>query len=101
MSDWGRIRIGIEPEDRPDRAIVTPAEMRQAIDKAKYESALVGNCMRTADYAGFSAEDRYTLLAYNALVALETYYKRCLEMTMLYPQPPLMRPADTEVKRGD
>src|SRR5271168_2952006 len=96
MSDWGRLRMGIEPKDPEAAFIVDCNEMRRRIFEASHESALVRQAMNAADYNGMNAEDRYTLLAYHSLVALETYYKQCLKMTMLYPQPPLMRPADTE-----
>lgn len=90
MNDWGRIRIGIETSERRDGVIVSPTEMRQAIAKAMHESHLVRNIMYAADYAGATAEDRYTMLAYHSLVALETYYQKCLQMTMLFPSPIVM-----------
>ena len=85
---WGRIRIGIEPKKLAADALPpNPTEMRQAIFEAMHESALVKNVMYSADYQGLSAEDRYTALAYHALVALETYYKQALQHAMLYPNP--------------
>jgi hypothetical protein len=61
--------------------------MRQAIFEASHESALVRNIMYAADHMGATAEDRYTMLAYHALIALETYYKRTSELTMMVPHP--------------
>jgi hypothetical protein len=94
-SDWGRIRIGIEPKElAKDSLPPTPTEMRQAIFEASHESALVRNIMYTADHLGATAEDRYTMLAYHALIALETYYKRTLELTMLMPNPSFIMDKD-------
>lgn len=65
--------------------ILTPTDMRRRIYEASYESPLIRMCLQRADYEGMSGEDRYTVLAYNALVSLETYFKRCLEISMLFP----------------
>jgi hypothetical protein len=94
---WERIRIGIEPKElAKDELPPNPTEMRQAIFEAMHESALVRNVMYSADYQGLSAEDRYTSLAYHALVALETYYKKALQHAMLYPNPNfIMKASDT------
>lgn len=84
------MRIGIEPKDPKLGEVIDCNAMRRAIDEAKYESPLVSNAMRAADYGGLNAEDRYTTLAYHALVALESYYKRALEISMLYPNPSML-----------
>lgn len=86
------IRLGIEPKG-PDKAYIVDAnEMRRRIFEASYESSLVRAAMNAADYNGMNAEDRYTMLAYHALVALETYFQRCLEITRLNPNPPILVP---------
>jgi hypothetical protein len=81
------IRIGIEQPKGHDNVIFKPDEMRARIYEASYESHLIRNVMTAADHAGMSAEDRYTMLAYHALVALETYYQQVLKFTMRYPNP--------------
>jgi hypothetical protein len=85
-----QIRMGIDPKEPENAFIVDCSEMRRRIFEASHESALVRQAMNAADYNGMNAEDRYTLLAYHSLVALETYYKRCLEMTRLYPMQPMV-----------
>jgi hypothetical protein len=82
------IRIGIEPKPlRRDELPLDATKMRAAISEARHESHIISNIMYMADVQGLSAEDRYTTLAYHALVALQTYYARCLEITRLYPSP--------------
>jgi hypothetical protein len=98
MSHWDRLRVGIEPKEPKPGEILDCNAMRRAIDEAKYESALVGNAMRTADFNGLSAEDRYTILAYHALVSLEIYYKQALEISMRYPNPPILYADKSEEK---
>ena len=44
--------------------------MRSEIARLRLGNAIVHNAMTAADFAGFSGEDRYTFLAYHALVAL-------------------------------
>jgi hypothetical protein len=88
MANWNHIRMGIEPKEPKPGEIVDCNAMRRAIDEAKHESALVGQAMISADYNGMSGEDRYTMLAYHALVALETYWKQALKSSMLNPNPP-------------
>lgn len=87
------IPLGIEPEQGLDAMFPTPVKMRQEIYKAMRNSALVRNTLDTADIAGVSAEDRYTMLSYHALVVLEIYYKKCLELTRLQPSPPFLMTA--------
>lgn len=82
-----QMRIGIEADARPDRIVQTPEEMRQAIHKASHESSLVRHTMYFADMRGLNGEDRYTALAYQALVALETYYQQYSELLRLLPVP--------------
>lgn len=90
MSDY-HIKIGIE---RPDGQLPdNPLDMkrlRQEIHKAMRDSALIRNIMYAADYEGLNAEDRYTLLAYEALVALETNWKQVIRTRMCDPIPPII-----------
>lgn len=71
-------------ENASDGTVVTPNEMRAAIHKASLHSPLVRNIIGAADRAGATAEDRYTMLAYHALVQLETYYKQVLELRRIH-----------------
>lgn len=82
-----QMRLGIEAKEPKPGEIMDCNDMRRAIFEATYESPLIRNAMMAADYRGASAEDRYTMLAYHALVALETYYKQALKIAMLYPDP--------------
>ena len=45
----------------------TPEEMRSEIFRLSYYDSLVRSVRDAANYSGMSAEDHYTLLAYNAL----------------------------------
>ncbi len=91
MSRLDHIKIGIE---RP--AGVQPGDLqdmnslRRQIHEAMRDSALVRNVMYAADYGGLNAEDRYTLLAYEALVALETNWKQVIRIRMCDPMPPMI-----------
>lgn len=90
MMDY-HIKIGIE---RPDgQQPGDPRDMnrlRREIQQAMRDSALVRNVMYAADYEGLNAEDRYTLLAYEALVALETNWKQVIRGRMLDNHPPFI-----------
>ena len=87
MSEY-HFKIGIE---RPDGQIPGDARdmnaLRRQIREAMRDSALVRNVMYAADHEGLNAEDRYTLLAYEALVALETNWKQVLRTSRLSPMP--------------
>ena len=54
-------------------------EMRRVIFEQVRDSALIHNVMLAADYRGLSGEDRYTTLAYQALIALEQQYRVNME----------------------
>ena len=66
----------------------TPADMRAEIARLRRENAIVHNAMTAADVAGFSGEDRYTFLAYHALVALvntqEAYHEHMMRTPAQY-----------------
>lgn len=53
--------------NHPIKDVQTLDEMRAEINKHSVMDVMTASCMRAADYAGMSGEDRYTLLAYNAL----------------------------------
>lgn len=69
----------------------TPAEMRAAIEKGQYDSALIRNVLMAGRCAGMSAEDTYTLLAYHALQTMVAYQNQCLELASLSPRPFVMQ----------
>lgn len=50
----------VKPADTPD-------EMRAEIYRVSYDDPMVRNVMRMSDHMGLSGEDRYVILAYNAL----------------------------------
>ncbi len=92
MSKWNEIQFGIR---RPETARKTIEQstlegMRAAIYKASFDSVLIRQCTIQADMKGMSGEDRYTLLAYQALRSLEEYAQKALEMSRLYPNPPMI-----------
>jgi ABC-type tungstate transport system permease subunit len=64
---------------------VTPEQMRAAIFKSARDSSLVRSVMMAADLNGWSAEDRYTMLAYEALRMLERYAQVNIEMLAMMP----------------
>ncbi|MDO9252553.1 MAG: hypothetical protein Q7U48_13520 [Hydrogenophaga sp.] len=57
----------------------TPSEMRAEMARLRRQDAIVHNAMTAADVAGLSGEDRYTFLAYHALVALSNTRESYLE----------------------
>ncbi len=66
--------------------------MRQAIEQGRYDSPLIQKAFMTAAALGLSGEDKYVMLAYHALLALETYFQRELKRIELEPMPPVVRP---------
>jgi hypothetical protein len=83
------ITLGLESTQEP---ITSLDEMRARIAKGGRNSHIIRNAMIQADIEGYGGEDRYTLLAYHALVALEHYYKEALRRLMLDPNvPPILR----------
>ena len=48
----------------------TPDEMRAEIFRMRFHNPMVHSVMNIADYRGLSAEDRYVILSYNALRAI-------------------------------
>jgi hypothetical protein len=71
----------------------TPQEMRAAIEKAQCNSPIVRNTLMAARYAGLSAEDTYTMLAYHAMQAHSKAMAQVLEMHSLMPMPQVIHEA--------
>lgn len=80
------MRIGLpKPEDQ-DEMPPSFNEMRAAIDKGRYESAMIRHFLRQAEYGGLNSEDKYTLLAYHALRILEDTHQRLIRVLELHPK---------------
>lgn len=60
----------------------TPSEMRAAIYKISRNDSLTSLVSSVADHQGLSSEDRYTMLAYQALKARNMYMKLAEEYSM-------------------
>lgn len=76
------------------KAAETAEAMRGEIFRLKHYDPLVRNVMCMADYRGMSAEDRYTILAYEALRQLNHIKQLTLNDAMLNPAPPILRARD-------
>jgi hypothetical protein len=64
--------------------------MRIAILEAQRDSPLIRQALITAECAGLSGEDTFTLLAYYALLSLEDHAQRHSNLLRLMPIPPLV-----------
>lgn len=81
--------MGIEaPRARQPGDLVDQRAMRRAIFEGQRDSPLIRAVMRQADIEGLNEADRYVMLSYHALIALERHFQRALEITALYPNPP-------------
>jgi hypothetical protein len=76
----------------------TPEEMRAEIFRLEHYDPLVRNVMDSANYNGASAEDRYTVLAYNALKQLCKIKQNVLIDLRCRPLEPFIIPSTEEVK---
>jgi len=103
MKNWG-ITVGLPKPDNAEE-IVANADfnsMRVAIMTGARDSVLISQVMRQADYMGLSGEDRYTALAYQALIQLEHHAQRELHMASLMPNAaPIMRPASDGLEKHE
>jgi hypothetical protein len=80
------IPMGIEQDYK--EVVCVPNEMRRRIEKARRDSALIAQTLRNAEYEGWSGEDKYVVLAYRALVALERLHKQMLSYMQQATAPP-------------
>lgn len=69
----------------------TPEEMRAEIFRLQHYDPLVRNVANMANYSGMSAEDRYTVLAYNALKQLNYIKSLTLDYKMTHVAPMFCR----------
>lgn len=65
------------------REALTPSDMRTEIERLRRENAVVHKVMTVADQEDYSDVDRYTFLAYHALVALASTQKAYHEQLLL------------------
>jgi hypothetical protein len=84
MAMFPEFRLGVEKPENEPKSI---DEMRQSIERASHESALVRSALMSARYQGLSGEDTYAMLAYHALRELERLHKMNLKWLSLTPQP--------------
>lgn len=94
------LKMGIDARGQRLGDLLEMNAMRQKIHEACFESVLISAAMHTADLAGMNGEDRYTLLAYHALVSLEHYYQRCAQIAQLCPDPPTVPPMASRPAEG-
>lgn len=74
-----------------DKEAHTPEQMRAEIARLRRENVIVYRVMDMADIAGFDGEDRYTFLAYHALVGLENCKEAHLAYAMRNPEPAVIK----------
>lgn len=82
------IKLGIEPIK--DSEVPSLDDMRKAIAHGGLDSHLIRGTLNSARYRGLSGEDTYVLLAYQALIHLESTHKRLMKMVSLTPMPPIV-----------
>lgn len=72
------------------RDATTPQEMRAELFRLRFDDPLVRACLDAGDYSGMSAEDKYTVLAYNA-VKQKCHLQRVIADYMaITPMPPFI-----------
>ncbi len=94
MNEW-KVQMGIPKPDTAEAAALEGSTdgMRRAIMRASRDSPIVRSCMMAADHQGSSGEDRYVLLAYQALRALEDFYQQHVQLVNLTPFPRYTAPS--------
>lgn len=70
--------------------------MRKEIAEGQRHSALIRSCMNLADIEGLNGEDRYTYLAWHALLGFERQWQQLRQFWALH-QNPLMVVKATDV----
>jgi hypothetical protein len=75
----------------------TVEQMRAAIYRGARDSAFIANRLLAADRSGWDGEDRFTYLAYEALLRLEELWRREVERNMRDAGVPLvpLKPGET------
>jgi hypothetical protein len=88
-----RIIIGIpkpETAEETNDQLTSVDGMRRAILRAARDSALIRQCLMTAEHAGLKGEDLYAMMAYHALRQLEDLYQRHSDVLDRLPMPPMI-----------
>lgn len=97
MNRW-RIQVGLpKPETAQEVKDAASIEgMRRAIQFGRRDSRIIAAALEQAVHMGLNGEDTYVLLAYHALLSVESYARRCIDLTNLMPMPPMIidRPSD-------
>jgi hypothetical protein len=91
MKDWKALEQVKDAE--------TPEEMRAELYRLQSYDPLVRAVMDSANYRGASAEDRYTVLAYNALKQLAEIKLHVLDDAMLRPTTRMIMPSNEAVEK--
>lgn len=81
------MRIGLPKPEGNDDMPPSLNEMRAAISRGQRDSAMIRNCLMSAQFQGLSGEDTYVQLAYHALRVLEDTHQRLARFIELSPMP--------------
>lgn len=81
------LHIGIPPQREEPKDV---REMRLIIDRAGRDCPLINRSECHARHLGLSGEDKYTLLAYYALLELNRLHKANMKWLMLQPSPSIV-----------
>lgn len=78
----------------------TPQEMRQALERATHEAHVVRRAFYIARERGYSGEDTMTLLAFQALLALNEVHHQLIDFINRTPHAPFV-PMETPAEPKD
>lgn len=87
MSFEWTVKLGIPPQKEGPKDV---REMRQIIDRAGRDCVIINRSECTARHLGLSGEDKYTLLAYYALLELHRLHEANMRWLMLQPLPAIV-----------
>jgi hypothetical protein len=93
--DFPEMKMGLKRPETLDEQLKIQADvsaMRKAITFGQRDSSLINRCLRIAEANGLSGEETYVLLAYNALLQLEDFWRDRLKLAVLDINPPTMQP---------
>lgn len=91
---FGDMKMGLKRPETLDEQLAIQADvsaMRKAITFGQRDSALINRCLRVAEHNGLSGEEMYVLLAYNALLQLEDFWRNHVKLGALDIRGPTMR----------
>lgn len=78
----------------------TPNGMRALLDRYAREHPLPAQIFNIARHQGLSGEDKYTMLAYHALLQMERYEKMALDTLARMPISPMVIVSSDTVKKS-